>query len=76
MKVFCSFPIFGLILVSITCGLRYAQAKDEKDEFIPKEDKIPIQQPTFNLGDTDLPQPIPHEKVEEKDKPVELKEMK
>lgn len=59
MKVFCSLPVFGLILVSICCSLRYAQSKDSNEPFVDKNDKVPIEKPRFDLHDN--PVPIEHQ---------------
>lgn len=69
MKVYCSLPLIGIIFVSIACGLRYCQNKDENNE----SEKVPIQKPTMNLSD--YPQPISNQPTEKKDEAQQLKEM-
>ena len=73
MKVFCSLPVFGLILVSIATGLRYCQAKDKKDEFASEAEKVPIEKPTFYVHDN--PVPIEQEQPKKEDEGTPLKDM-
>ncbi|MCQ2821227.1 MAG: hypothetical protein MJ252_28540 [archaeon] len=70
MKCFCSLPIFGVIFMSIACGMRYAQPKDES---LIGQQKAPIAKPTFTQKLHEAPNA---EVPKEEKKDVEMVEKK